>query len=62
MPASTSLSGSAGTFSFGTGTTITNPSGTAFQLSGSNANVTYSGSITDNTGFAVDIDNHDAAR
>ncbi len=30
------------------------------SLAGSNANVTYSGSITDNTGFAVDIDNHDA--
>ena len=60
MPASTSLGGSAGTFTFGTGTTITNPTGTAFLLSGSNATVTYSGSITDNTGFAVDIDNHDS--
>ncbi len=53
------LNDSAGTFSFGTGAAITNPSGTAFNLSASNANVTYSGSITDNTGFAVDIDNHD---
>jgi hypothetical protein len=52
--------GSAGTFTFGTGTTITNPSGTAFLLSGSNANVTYSGSISDNTGFAVDISGHAA--
>src|SRR6185369_8461575 len=51
------LNGSAGTFSFGTGTTITNPSGTAFNLAGSNANVTYSGTISDNSGFAVDIDN-----
>lgn len=57
------LNGTSGTFTFGTNTAITNPSGTAFNLSGataSNATVTYSGSITDNTGFAVDIDNHDA--
>ncbi|MCE6989746.1 Ig-like domain-containing protein [Dyadobacter sp. CY323] len=57
------LNGTSGTFTFGTNTTITNPSGTAFNLSGataSNATVTYSGSITDNTGFVVDIDNHDA--
>lgn len=57
------LNGTSGTFTFGTNTTITNPSGTAFNLSGataSNATVTYSGSITDNSGFAVDIDNHDA--
>jgi len=55
------VSGSSGTFSFGTGTSIThNAAGTAFNLNGSNANVTYSGSITDNDGRAVDIDNHDA--
>jgi large repetitive protein len=54
------IGGSDGTFSFGTGTTITNPSGTAFLLSGSNANVTYSGTISDSSGFAIDIDNHDA--
>jgi hypothetical protein len=57
------LNGTSGTFSFGTNTTITNPTGTAFNLSGataSNATVTYSGSITDNSGFVVDIDNHDA--
>ncbi len=52
--------GSAGTFTFGAGTTITNPSGTAFLLSASNANVTYSGTISDNTGFAVDISGHAA--
>ncbi|WP_210160939.1 right-handed parallel beta-helix repeat-containing protein [Allomesorhizobium alhagi] len=51
---------SGGTFAFGASTTITNPTGTAFAVAGSNANVTYSGSITDNTGFAVDIDNHNA--
>src|SRR6185436_1701378 len=28
--------------------------------SASNATVTYSGTISDNSGFAVDIDNHDA--
>jgi VCBS repeat-containing protein len=58
------LNGSTGTFDFGAGTTITNPSGTAINLSGataSNAAVTYSGSISkNNAGFAVDIDNHDS--
>lgn len=57
------LNGSTGTFSFSNNTTITNPSGTAFNLSGataSNANVTYSGSISTNTALAVNIDNHDA--
>ncbi|GAA4442475.1 hypothetical protein GCM10023091_29400 [Ravibacter arvi] len=57
------INGTSGTFVFGSNTTITNPSGTAFNLSGitaSNASVTYNGAITDNTGYAVDIDNHDA--
>ena len=58
------LNGSTGTFSFGANTAIThNAAGSAFNLSGataSNANVTYSGNITDNSGFAVNIDNHDA--
>jgi hypothetical protein len=53
------LNGSTGTFSFGTGTAITNPSGDAFELTGSNANVTYSGAINDSDDFAIDIDNHD---
>ncbi len=54
-------SGSSGTFNFGAGTSIThNAAGTAFNLNGSNANVSYSGSITDNDGRVVDIDNHDA--
>src|SRR6185369_14173125 len=45
------LNGSAGTFSFGSGTTITSPSGTAFNVGTSpgNPNVTYSGTITQNT-------------
>ncbi|MCQ3973900.1 MAG: hypothetical protein DPW09_10680 [Anaerolineae bacterium] len=53
------LNGSSGTFNFGTGATITNPSGTAFNINGSNAAGTYSGSISDNTGFVIDINNHD---
>jgi hypothetical protein len=53
------LNGSGGTFTFGTGVIITNPTGTAFNMIGSNAAGTYSGSITDNTGFAIDIDNHE---
>ncbi|MFL6228399.1 MAG: beta strand repeat-containing protein, partial [Pyrinomonadaceae bacterium] len=54
-------------FNFGTGVAITNPSsasaapaGVAFYISGSNAAGIYNGSISDDTGFAVDIDNHDA--
>ena len=54
------LNGSDGTFSFTTGTTITNPSGDAFEITGSNANVTYNGNISDSDDFAIDIDNHDA--
>jgi hypothetical protein len=55
------LNGSAGTFTFGTGVAITNPSGNAFTIGGtaSTATVTYSGSITkSNTGAAVSITNH----
>lgn len=56
------LNGSTGTFTFGTGTTITHNTGIgpAFNLNNSNANVTYSGSITDNNGRVVDIDSHDS--
>ena len=50
--------GSSGTFSFNSNTSITNPSGDSFLLSSSDANVTYSGSITDSSGKAVNIDNH----
>lgn len=59
------LNGSTGTFTFGTGTTITrgnSVSGAAFNLASSNANVTYSGSMTlgTSTGNMVAINNHDA--
>src|ERR1041384_8207524 len=45
------LNGSSGTFSFGSSTTITSPSGTAFNVGTRPGNplVTYSGSITQNT-------------
>ena len=48
-----------GTFTVSSSTAITNPSGTSFLISNSNAAVTYHGSISDSTGFAVDIDNDD---
>lgn len=54
------VGGSSGTFTFSTGTSITNPTGDAFDLANSNANVTYSGSISDTTGNAIEIENHDA--
>jgi hypothetical protein len=63
------LNGSGGTFTFGTAVntaTITNSSGgDAFVVddtsggAATTANVTYNGSITDNNGNAVFIDNHD---
>ena len=40
------LNGSGGTFVFGTGTSITSPTGTAFNVVGGTASVTYSGNIT----------------
>ena len=47
------LNGSGGSFSFSSNTTITNPTGTAFNVNGTTttvtANVTYSGSMTQNT-------------
>jgi VCBS repeat-containing protein len=48
--------GSSGTFSFGSNTAITNPTGNAFDLSASNASITYSGTIHANSGKAVNID------
>ena len=54
------LNGSTGTFTFGTGTSITNPTGQAFTLLDSDAGVTYSGSISDEDDVAVSINNHDA--
>jgi hypothetical protein len=50
--------GSDGTFQFDTATNITNPTGTAFFVNGGTANITYSGNITANTGFALQVLNH----
>ncbi len=54
------LNGSSGTFSFSASSTITSPTGAAFNVASSpgNPNVTYSGSITHNTSGqrAVNID------
>jgi hypothetical protein len=48
--------GSAGTFTFGTGTAITSPSGTAFNVYGSSPTVTYSGNLTKgNAGAMVEV-------
>ncbi len=58
------LNGSGGAFTFSSTTTITNPSGTAFNIgsavasSGGGGNVTYNGTITKNTaGRAIEIQN-----
>jgi len=50
------ITGSSGTFSFSSNTAITNPTGTAFNVSGSSPNVTYSGTITQNTAAQRAID------
>ena len=60
MPASTSSTGRPARSPSARARRLPTRRGTAFFLSGSNANVTYSGSISDNTGFAVDIDDHDS--
>src|SRR5205823_2821846 len=52
--------GSGGSFSFSSNTSITNPTGTGFTANGSTAAVTYSGNITKNgtsPGLLVDITN-----
>jgi hypothetical protein len=51
------LNGSGGTFNFGTGVGITNPSGIAYREDTSTANVTFGGGITknNNANHAVDI-------
>jgi methionine-rich copper-binding protein CopC len=51
------LAGSGGTFSFTSGTVITNPTGHAFVMGASAPNVTYAGTITQNTASqrAIDI-------
>ena len=55
------IAGSAGTFSFGTGTSITSPTGAAFNVGSSSANVTYSGNMTQaNNASLVSISNESA--
>ena len=52
------LNGSTGTFTFSTGVTITNPTGTGFTANGSTATVIYSGNITKSgasAGLLVDV-------
>ncbi len=51
------ITGSAGTFSFASGTSINNPTGIAYREDTSTANVTYAGTIskTNNANNAVDI-------
>jgi hypothetical protein len=44
-----------GTFTAGSGSSITNATGTDFNISGSNATVTYDGTITDTTGRVVSV-------
>ena len=53
------LAGSGGTFTFEDTATITNPSGTAFMVQSSTPTITYSGSISDNSGYLLDVDNMD---
>ncbi len=53
------LTNCAGTFTVNGGT-ITNPTGTGVMISGGSVVFSSSGVITDNSGFAVDIDNHDS--
>jgi len=47
------LNDSEGTFNFSSGTAITNPTGIAFNLTGSSAAVTYNGTITDTVDTAA---------
>ena len=49
---------SEGSFTFAAGSTIANPAGDAFVVTGSNAVVTYQGTITDDTGRPVVIENN----
>jgi len=56
------LNGSSGTFSFGSTTAITNPTGTAFNVSASApTSMTYSGNITTNVSRPVSVSNGAAA-
>jgi hypothetical protein len=51
------INGSNGNFTFNSNTSITNPSGTAFNINGGTGNVTYNGTITDDVGLMVAITN-----
>ena len=51
------ISGSDGVFTFASATSITNPTGTAFNINGGAANMTYNGTIYDNIGTIVAIAN-----
>jgi len=53
------LTNCAGTFTVNAGT-ITNPTGTGVLISGGSVVFSSTGNISDNSGFAVDIDNHDS--
>lgn len=48
-----------GTFTVNGGT-ITNPTGTGILVSGGSVTVSCAAAVSDNTGFAVDVDNHDS--
>ena len=52
-----SLDTVAGTFSAGSGSSITNATGTDFNINAGNAAVTYDGTITDTTGRLVSVTN-----
>ncbi|WP_275748773.1 inverse autotransporter beta domain-containing protein, partial [Hoeflea sp. YIM 152468] len=47
------VNGSTGTFTFGTASAITSPTGVGFNVDGSAANVSYHGTITQNTGASA---------
>ena len=53
------LTNCAGTFTVGGGT-ITNPTGTGVLVSGGSVVFTTNTNITDNSGFVIDVDNHDS--
>lgn len=51
------LEGSDGTFSFGSGTSITNPTGIAFNVEGGTAGIHYSGTIANETDSVIAVTN-----
>ncbi|WP_197528408.1 beta strand repeat-containing protein [Aeoliella mucimassa] len=52
------LNGSSGSFTFDNEVEIINPTGDAFVIDSSSADVDFNGTITDNTGYAVRIENN----